>query len=63
MKIAHWRLEGVAMISKKRLAAYVLVSVVTIIAVPLLIDWFIIGNNVPSHISNSSLSNKSSKTA
>ncbi len=41
------------MISKKRLAAYVLVSVLTIIAVPLLIDWFIIGNNVPSHISNS----------
>lgn len=37
----------------KRIAAYVIMSLIIIIAVPLVIDWCIIGNSIPSHISNS----------
>ena len=38
---------------KKRVWIYIVLSVVLVVALPFLIDWLIIGNNVPSNISNS----------
>lgn len=36
-----------------RVFVYVIISILIIVAVPLIIDWLIIGNSLPSHISNS----------
>ena len=38
---------------KRKYAIYVLLSIAVIIGLPLGIDWLIIGNSFPSHISNS----------
>lgn len=38
---------------KNRIWGYIGIALTLVVAVPLLIDWLIIGNNIPSNISNS----------
>ena len=40
-------------IRNNRYLKYFIIAIPIIIVVPLIIDWFIIGNSFPSHISNS----------